>query len=161
MFENIQNNNNYRTQSNPWEDIFDFLCSLIKGSLSLKEEIDFQDENRRILANFDLLTIVRRIGRTEERYENEIKICKEIVAAINYINPPTPSPQSISPLSPKMQQLLLQSDTSDLAIYYKELLELTENMPYYVVIKSGKKGIDWMLDKFGPKVKERFYEVQR
>lgn len=156
MFNNTQN---YDTQNNMWNDVIDFLEKGVKDAVGIKKDWDFYNENLRVLSNPDLFDVIRRIGRTEERYETEIKIYNGILAAKNAAFPPPPlslHDQLMQAMnSPSPYQVPTYSDI--LRKHLNELSRLTEYMPYFVAMKYGKeKAIDWVLDKFGESVKDWF-----
>jgi len=150
------------TQNNLWNDVISFLETGVKDVAGLKNDIDFYTENLRVLSNPDLFTMIRRIGRTEERFAIEIKIYERMIVAKNAIFPP-PQPTQLEQLmqalySPSPYQVPTYND--HLRKYHNELAWLTDNMPYFVVMKYGKeKAKDWVLDKFGDAVKECFNKM--
>ena len=162
MFDNIYNQNNHGVQHGVWNDVWNFLCDVIKTGINIKADLDFHSDNKRVLESFDLLAIVRRLGRTEERYSEEIKIYKMILSARDAIIPPSPRPAV-----PPLQQLWYQIQQPYIPTYYDFLRDYqndlrwhTDNIPYYVAIKLGKeKGIDWLLDKLGSEVKGWFHKM--
>ena|GEM_PF-1893737 len=158
MFGDIQNYKSNETQTNLWDEVGKFLSGAVKSAYNLKEEWDFQNESRRILANPDLLTIVRRLGRTEERYKDEIKVFDAIISANIAVNPPAPNPFMQLPFQ---QRYYTPSYDDYLRMYYNDLSRLTDDIPCFAAIKIGKeRGTDWILDKLGSTVKEWFYRMQ-
>jgi len=163
MFENIQNANSYNQQDNILNDVWNFLHNTIKTGLSIKADVDFQSENRRILNSVDLLTIVRRLGRTEERYADEIKVFNAILSARDAVNPPPP-PTATQLLQNYLFQQVQQPYVLtyyDLITEHKNILsQHTDNIPYYIAIKFGKEeGIDWLLNKLGEAAKKWFHSM--
>jgi hypothetical protein len=160
MFGNIQNATTNGSQDNILNDVWNFLCSAIKTGISIKEDVDFQSENRRVLNSVDLLTIVRRLGRTEERYADEIKVFNAILSAKDAVNPP-PLPTATELLQNYIFQQAYLPTYHDLMTEHKNILrQHTDNIPYYIAIKFGKEqGIDWILDKLGDAVKKWFHNV--
>jgi hypothetical protein len=154
----FNDNQKYRPQ-NVWDDVFGFLNGLAKDAVSLKSDLDFQSENRRVLDNPDLFEIIRRIGRTEERYSTEIKIYDAILAARNAVNPP-PQVSAIERFMQMSNPYHAPTYNDHLIKHHRELSWLTERIPEFVAIKYGKeKGVDWVLDKFGEVVKSWFNKM--
>ena len=152
MFKNTPNTNNYEAQHSMWGDVVRFLCGAIKTGFSVKEDADFQSDNQSVLGNSDLLTVVRRLGRTEERYSDEIKIYKMILSARDAVIPPPSRPTiPLQHTLQQMQQLYIPTYYD----YKSELQWLTDSIPYFVAIKFGRKeGVDWILGKLGIKVED-------
>ena len=125
-------NQNYGVQNNTQPDVLDFLSGIAKDAISIKGDLDFQSENRRVLTSWDVCEIVRRIGRTEERFDTEIKIYFEIWKIENSYN---------SSYQPPVYN-------SDLEKYRNELSVLTECIPELIALKYGKEKLaGWALDK--------------
>ena len=160
MFDNWQNTNGHNQQNNILSDVWNFLCDAVKTGFSIKSDVDFQSENQRILGSVDLLTVVRRLGRTEERYSDEIRIFNAILSARDAVNPPPP----LTMAQLTQQYLYQQPQQPYVPTYYdllqehkNELRRHTDNIPYYIAIKVGKeKGIDWLLDNLGEATKNWF-----
>jgi hypothetical protein len=131
----FNDNQNYNSQNNQWDDVIDFLTEIAKDAVSVMNDMDFQEENNRVLASYDVFQIVRRIGRTEERFDTEMKNYIEIWKKENNANPynsSNPPPIYIS----------------DLEKYRIELSIITEIIPELIVIKYGKEKITgWVLEK--------------
>jgi hypothetical protein len=132
MFNDVQN---YNTQNNQHHDVIDFLTEIAKDAVSIKNDLDFQDENRRVLVNWDVYDIVRRIGRTEERFETEMGIyikMLEVEKTTNSCNSSYHAPMY----------------NGDLEKYRHQLSLITERIPEFIAIKYGKEKITgWALDK--------------
>jgi hypothetical protein len=131
MFNNPQP---YIEQNNPQTDVVDFLSVIAKDAIKIKGDLDFQSENCRVLVdrNASAYDIVRRIGRTEERFDTEIKLYFEIWKRENNYN---------SSHQPPVY-------SNELEQYRKELSTYTDFMPELIAIKYGKEKVtSWALDK--------------
>ncbi|MCL2053340.1 MAG: hypothetical protein FWG90_02710 [Oscillospiraceae bacterium] len=132
-------------------DVVDFLGNLY----NLTDDINFRYDNYTILENADILTIARRLGKTEERYKNEIKIYDAILAAKSAVTPPqtqnffTQYNQSFNPF---YNPIIAEYNK-----YQRELKWHTDNIPIYLAIKYGEKGTEWVLNKFSDEVKKWYY----
>jgi len=135
-----------------FEDVVDFLTNNANIPFDLWEDMRLKEENLNTIQSYNILSIMYRLGRTEERYGSAIKIYDTILGFVNTINPPSQPMQS--PYS--YYQL-----PSIEAKYRNELIFLTERIPCYVLINIAKdKGVDWILDKFGDEVKRLYYAGQ-
>lgn len=136
------------------EDVLGFLGSTV----DLNEDMDFRYDNYQVLERIDIFAIVRRLGKTEERYKNEIRVYDWILAAKSAVTPPPPNPYnyyfnnnlSINPFYSYNPTLV------EFQKYQDELRWHTNNIHIYLAIKYGGKSLEWVLDKFGDDVK-RWY----
>jgi len=159
MFDNLQSNPRPR---NLWDDVIDFLGALAKDGMTIAGDVNFYNENHRVLNSYDVYEVVRRIGRTEERYSTEITILNRILEARDATFPPrqlTMQEQIMQALN-SSSYYHIPTSTECLMKYRKELENLTNNIPLYAAMKYGKeKGQDWIMDSIGNGVKEWFYKL--
>jgi len=160
--------NDYRNNGNNWDgkispqNVVDFLGTIGKignAVIDFIEDWDFLSENNRVLSANDVLTLIRRLGRTEERYKSEIAIYNAILAVKDFVYPPKlqiqQNPWYNILFEPYYNPVLVEYNK-----YRNELIWHTDNIPIYVSIKYGKEGVDWILDKFGDEVKRCYYARQ-
>jgi len=159
MFNDMQSNPRPR---NLWDDVVDFLGGFAKDAVTVATDINFYNENCKALNNYDIYEIVRRIGRTEERYSTEIIIFGKILDARDSVFPP---PQQT--MHDQLMRILnsqpyyyVPTNVDNLLKYQKELKWLTDNIPLFAAMKYGKeKGRDWIMDSIGEGVKEWFNRI--
>jgi hypothetical protein len=138
----------------------DDVLGFLGNAVSFGDDLRFRHDNYQVLERIDIFAIVRRLGKTEERYKGEIRIYDAILAAKSAATPPNPQNyyfnnyaninQLYNPYNPML---------AEFQKYQDELRWLTNNIHIYLVIKYGSKGIEWVLDKFGDEVKQRYYST--
>jgi hypothetical protein len=137
----------------------DDVLGFLGNAVSFGDDLRFRHDNYQALERIDIFLIVRRLGKTEERYKSEIRIYDAILAAKSAVTPPSPQNyfsnytninHLYSPYNPML---------AEFQKYQDELRWLTNNIHVYLVIKYGSKGIEWVLDKFGEDVKRRYYST--
>lgn len=159
MYKNYNaNGNNWSGRVSP-QEIVDFLLTISKNVLELAEDWSFLRENNRILSESDIFAPIRQLGRTEERYKNEIAIYDAMLTAKEFVFPPQIRAQQISPyqsfFDPYYNPTLMEHKK-----HCNILAWHSDNIPIYVAIRYGKESIDWILDKFGEEVKRCYYGGQ-
>lgn len=138
------------------EDVLGFLSNAV----NLNEDLIFRYENYQALERVDIFNIVRRLGKTEERYKTEIKVYDAILAAKSAVTPPSPQNYLLNNYANISQPYSLYNPMlAEFQKYQDELRWLTNNIHIYLVIKYGSKGVEWVLDKFGDDVKRRYYST--
>jgi len=156
MNHNYQEQNNWNEKLTP-QELIDFAITIGKNAVELYEDWDFHSDNIESLRVHDIFLPVRRLGKTEERYKKEIATYIRILNAKNFVN------QS----NFQFQQSMHYSYPYNFSIwdesnrYRNKLVWHTENIPIYVAIRYGEKGIDWILGKFGEAVKRCYYEREK
>ena len=157
--------NDYGNSSTSWDgkltpqNVVDFLVTIGKSAIELKSDWELWSENHRVLQGSDIFSPVRSLGRTEERYKNEIVIYKSILAARDFINPPNPQWQQ-TPLRHYCLDPYYNPTWIEFNKYRNTLAWHTDNISIYVAIRCGKEGVDWILNKFGDEVKRCYYDRQ-
>jgi hypothetical protein len=138
------------------EDALGFLGNAV----SFGDDLRFRHENYQALERIDIFSIVRRLGKTEERFKNEIRIYDAILVAKSAVTPPSHQNYYFNNYS-NISSFYNQYNPifTEVQKYENELRWLTNNIHIYLVIKYGAKGIDWMLDKFGKEVKRQYYST--
>ena len=141
-------------------------------------DISFQDENRKILQTRNARDIVYRLGRTEERYDNAIRLCDTITGiAARIRNTKTPVSAPVMQMAPRKEytvcsicyrQIMVsvpwqgyfwQPTPAIAKCYDCDLLDyLTDRILLFSAIqkaqekgieKAVEKGIDWLARQFG------------
>ena len=154
MFNDFKSNViNWNGRLTP-QDVVDFLSTIGEATFDLVEDWEFWSENNRILSANDIFSPVRRLGKTEERYKKEIEVYDRILIAKDFIFPPRAQrQQSLQYYDPYYSPAMAEYNK-----HCNLLTWHTDNIPIYVSIRYGKEGVDWILDKFGEKVKNCYYE---
>jgi len=82
-----------------------------------------------------------------------------MLAAKNFINQPRPQMQQTSTYNPFFASYY-NPTLAEYNEYQDRLRWHTDNIPKYIVIRYGEKGIEWVFDKFGDEVKRCYYSNQ-
>jgi hypothetical protein len=138
------------------EDVLGFLGNAI----NLNDDFAFRHDNYQVLERTDIFAIVRRLGKTEERYKNEIQVYGAMLAAKSAVTQPPPNQYNyLFNSNPNINQLYNPYNPmlAEFQKYQDELRWYTNNIHIYLAIKYGGKGVEWVLDKFGEDVKRWYY----
>lgn len=159
-------NNNYQGEN--WNgkigsnELLDFLEKSVITGMNLRKDFQFLKKNEEALQSGNFCEPMVRLGATLERYENEIAVYEAMLSVKCFLIEKYAGNQNYGriinnfPLYNEWQVINVERNN-----HVKNLEFHTTNIPIYIAIKTGAKGIDWILDKMGQEVKNIYHRNYR